>query len=208
MKQAKTYTVANKEMTLREIETATGISLGKIRIQLNLKGIKDIQKAVENASSPEQAKAVKKLFRVIKAKTTAKKVKANASKSPYSFKDCILVTNPKVSEDEIIKKASVKPSERVKVESIKAHEERVTVDIMAGTYTIVRRAEDTENYQKGTIEVFKGKRANPRCAITGSVIKFLKEVIDEKHLSVKLRHSKRSSVNTRQLGKDLIHALV
>ncbi len=168
MSKAKTYTVANKVMTVKEIETATGVSAGKIRVQLTIKGITDIQKAVENASSPEHDKDVKKLFGVIKAK------------------------------------ASVKPSKKGRTSLT---EQRVTVDIMDETYTIVRRAEDTENYKKGTIEIFKGTKANSRCAIKGSSIKFLKNVIAEKNLPINLEHSKKSSMNTRQLGKDVISAL-
>jgi len=159
MSKAKTYKVANKVMTVKEIETATGVSAGKIRIQLTVKGVTDIKKAVENASGDENAKAVKKLFGVVEAKSS------------------------------------------------KASEQRVIVDIMSGTYTIVRRAEDTEKFKKGTIQIFKGKKANSRCAIKQSASKFLKGVIAEMNLPISLEHSDKSKMNTRQLGKDVINAL-
>jgi hypothetical protein len=155
MSKAKTYKVANKVMTVKEIETATGVSAGKIRIQLTVKGVTDIKKAVENASSSENAKAVNKLFGTVKANS----------------------------------------------------EQRVIVDIMSGTYTIVRRAEDTEKFKKGTIQIFKGKKANSRCKIKQSASKFLKGLIVEMNLPISLDHSQKSSLNTRQLGKDVIKAL-
>jgi redox-regulated HSP33 family molecular chaperone len=159
MSKAKTYKVANKVMTVKEIETATGVSAGKIRIQLTVKGVTDIKKAVENASSSENAKAVNKLFGTVKAKSS------------------------------------------------KTSEERVIVDIMAGTYMMVRRAENTDKFHKGTIQVFKGTKANPKCAIKESVSKFLKSVIAEMNLPIALEHSKKSSLNTRQLAGKVMNAL-
>jgi len=170
MSKAKTYTVNKVSMTVNEISTATGVSAGGIRLQMSIKGIKDIKKAVENASKPEQKEAVKKLFGTVKAKASVTPKKSNKGRA-------------------------------------KLEEQRVTVDIMAGTYTIVRRATDTEKYKKGTIQIFKGTKANPKCAIKGSSIKFLKSVISEKKLPISLEHSKKSSINTRQLGKDIINAL-
>ena len=170
MSKAKTYTVSNKTMTVKEIETATGVSAKKIRVQLTVKGIKDIKKAVENSSLPEHDKAVEKLFGTVKAK------------------------------------ASVKPEKKKGRENFT--EQKVVVDLVGGTYTIVRRAEDTDKYKKGTIQAFNGKAANSKNAIKGSMIKFLKSVITEKNLPIKLVHSKKSSMNTRQLGKDVINALV
>jgi len=171
MSKPKTYVVAsNKTMTVKEIETATGVSAKKIRVQLTVKGIACIRQAVRIAAMPEQEEAVEKLFETVKAK------------------------------------ASVKPSKKKGRENFT--EQRVVVDLVNGTYTIVRRAEDTDKYKKGTIQAFNGKAANSKNAIKGSMIKFLKSVIAEKNLPIKLVHSKKSSMNTRQLGKDVINALV
>jgi len=172
MSKAKTYTVSNKTMTVKEIETATGVSAKKIRVQLTVKGIKDIKKAVENASSPEQDKAVKKLFGSVKAK------------------------------------ASVKPSKK-KGRAL-LEEQRVVVDIMSGTYMIVRRDKDGKNFQKGTVEIFKGTKANPKCEIKQkgmSRIKFLKDLIVELNLPVDISHSAKAKKGTRQLGKDVMNVL-
>ena len=170
MSKAKTYTVSNKTMTVKEIETATGVSAKKIRVQLTVKGIKDIKKAVENSSLPEHDKAVEKLFGTVKAK------------------------------------ASVKPAKKKGRENFT--EQRKTFNLIEGTLTVVRRAEDTDKYKKGTIQAFNGKAANSKNAYKGSMMKLLKRIIAELELPIKLEHSKKSSMNTRQLGKDVINALV
>ncbi len=80
MSKAKTYTVARKEMTSAQIVEATGVSAGKLRVQLTIKGIKDIKKAVIMSATEDQMKAVKKLFGESKAKKRARSKSKDVSK--------------------------------------------------------------------------------------------------------------------------------
>ena len=83
MSKAKTYTVARKQMTVAQIVEATGINAGKLRVQLTIKGVKSIKKAVILSAAKENMKAVNKLFK-IKPK---KKVVVDIMSGTYAIVD-------------------------------------------------------------------------------------------------------------------------